>query len=126
SVARCASMALACATLLAACESGSADVRDDVSIWRFAIEETAGSVQDAYAQELGRRVAARSDGRIEVIVYPYGTLGTSDHVTEQLHMGTLQLAMASPGHLGKLIPEVQAFLLHYVLSDDEAVNQRAL
>jgi tripartite ATP-independent transporter DctP family solute receptor len=124
-----AALPLGCALLLVACESGSPGSlrgRDDVSVWRFAIEETAGSVQDAYAQELGRRIASRSDGRIEVIVYPYGTLGTSDHVTEQLHMGTLQLAMASPGHLGKLIPEVQAFLLHYVLSDDEAVNQRAL
>jgi TRAP-type C4-dicarboxylate transport system substrate-binding protein len=41
-------------------------------------------------------------------------------------MGTIDLAMASPGHLGKLIPEVQAFLLHYTLGDNAEINRRAL
>jgi TRAP-type C4-dicarboxylate transport system substrate-binding protein len=34
--------------------------------------------------------------------------------------------MASPGHLGKLMPEVQVLLLHFVLSDDEAINRDVL
>lgn len=110
------------ALLLLGCEPA----HGDVEIWRFAIEETPGSVQDAYAQRFAERVAERTDGAVRVIVYPYGALGTSDHITEQLHMGTLQLAMSSPGHLGKLIPEVQAFLLHFVLDPDPAVNARAL
>jgi len=94
--------------------------------WRFAIEETAGSVQDAYAQEFKRRIEEKSKGEIAVSVYPYGTLGTSDQVTELLGMGAVQFAMASPGHLGTLIPEVQVFLLHFVLSDDPAANEAAL
>ena len=97
-----------------------------VETWRFAIEETAGSVQDAYARRFAEEVSERTHGRVRVIVYPYGALGTSDQITEQLHDGTLQLAMSSPGHLGKLIPEVQVFSLHFVLSEDEAVNARAL
>ncbi len=95
-------------------------------VWRFAIEESAGSVQDAYAQAFAARIAEATGGQVTVLVYPYGALGTSDHITEQLHNGTLELAMSSPGHLGKLIPEVQAFLLHYLLSPDPAVNARAL
>lgn len=94
--------------------------------WRFAIEETRGSVQDAYAQRFKELVEARSGGEIQVDVYPYGTLGTSDQVTEQLGMGTIQFAMASPGHMGTLIPEVQVFLLHFVLSDDPLVNKDTL
>lgn len=112
---------LCLALLLLGCES-----RPEREVWRFAIEETAGSVQDQYAQRFAELVRERSGGEVEVVVYPYGALGTSDHITEQLHNGTLELAMSSPGHLGKLIPEVQAFLLHYVLSDDPAVNARAL
>lgn len=95
-------------------------------IWRFAIEESAGSVQDAYAQAFKSRIEEKSGGAVSVSVYPYGTLGTSDHVTEQLAMGTVQFAMASPGHLGKLMPEVQVFLLHFLLTDDEAINERIL
>lgn len=114
-----------CLVLLALCGScGRGELGSER--WRFAIEETTGSVQDAYAQEFARRVEERSGGEVEVTVYPYGALGTSDQITEQLHAGILQFAMASPGHLGTLIPEVQAFLLHFVLSDDDEVNRRAL
>jgi tripartite ATP-independent transporter DctP family solute receptor len=98
----------------------------DREIWRFAIEETQGSVQDAYAQRFKELVEERSGGEISVKVYPYGTLGTSDQMTEQLHNGTIEFAMSSPGHLGKLIPEVQVFLLHFIFSDDEEVDNRVL
>ena len=123
-----AGIAFTCAAallLLPACTPAGARAGDPVQ-WRFAIEETRGSVQDAYAMEFKRRIGEKSAGAIEVSVYPYGTLGTSDHVTELLAMGTVQFAMASPGHLGTLIPEVQAFLLHFLLTGDEATNNRAL
>ena len=94
--------------------------------WRFAIEEAAGSVQDAYAQRFKELIEKRSNGEIEVTVYPYGTLGTSDQITELVNMGAVQFTMASPGHLGKLIPEVQVFLLHFVFSDDEKINSEVL
>lgn len=95
-------------------------------VWRFAIEETSGSVQDAYAQRFKTLIEDGTQGAVRVLVYPYGTLGTSDHITEQLHNGTLELAMSSPGHLGKLLPEVQVFLLHFVMSDDPEINAEAL
>ncbi len=108
--------------LLVACE----DRRPDREVWRFAIEETQGSVQDAYAQRFAELVEERTNGEVEVVVYPYGALGTSDQLTEQVHNGTVSFAFASPGFLGKLIPAVQVFLLHFVMSEDEAVNNRAL
>lgn len=98
---------------------------DGAAVWRFSIEETVGSVQHAYALAFEERIeGARPD--IDVKVYPYGALGTSDQTTELLHNGTLELAMMSPGHTGTLIPEVQVLLLHFVLSDDAEVNRRAL
>ncbi|MEZ6018365.1 MAG: TRAP transporter substrate-binding protein DctP [Planctomycetota bacterium] len=115
---------LAASVLPVAC-GGGGDA-GGATVWRFAIEEAAGSVQDAYAQEFKRLIEARSAGEVEVKVYPYGTLGTSDDLTEQLRMGSLQFAMASPGHLGKTIPEVQVFLLHFVFSDDDDVNLAAI
>lgn len=115
--------ALALSVVLGAC---GASATEGPEVWRFAIEETQGSVQDTYAQEFARRVAERTDGEVEVKVYPYGTLGTSDDLTEQLRMGSLQFAMASPGHLGKTIPELQVFLLHFLLSDDDGANLAAL
>ena len=83
-------------------------------------------MQDAYAQKFKELVEERSAGAVRVIVYPYGSLGTSDQVTELLHLGALQLAMASPGHLGKLIPEIQLLLLHFVFSENNAANKAVL
>lgn len=120
SIARAAVLGLT-AFAAAACGGDGAD-----RIWRFALEETRGSVQDTYASRFEELIEEKSGGEIDVIVYPYGTLGTSDQTTEQLYNGTLQFAMASPGHLGKLIPEVQVFLLHFLLSGDADIDNRAL
>ncbi len=109
------------------CEAGgSAEDTQAPQHWRFAIEETIGSVQHAYALRFKELIEQRTEGRIQVTVYPYGALGTSDQLTEQLDLGAIQFVMASPGHLGKLIPEVQVMLLHFLFSDDEELNQRVL
>jgi len=100
--------------------------KEQTEIWRFAIEEAEGSVQHEYALKFKELIEARTAGEVEVIVYPYGTLGTSTHMTEQLNMGVIEFAMASPGSLGKFIPELQVFLLHFVLSEDERKNQQIL
>jgi TRAP-type C4-dicarboxylate transport system substrate-binding protein len=110
--------------LVTACGGKAANPERET--WRFAIEETRGSVQHAYALEFKRRLEAETHGAVELMIYPYGELGTSDHLLEQLHNGSLQFAMSSPGHLGKLIPAVQVFLLHFTLSADESVNRCAL
>ncbi|MGM0577982.1 MAG: TRAP transporter substrate-binding protein DctP [Myxococcota bacterium] len=119
--------ALAAALLaLTACPGERSVYPKGKDIWRFAIEETQGSVQHAYAMRFKELIEERSGGDIHVVVYTYGTLGTSDQITEQLHNGTLEFAMASPGHIGKLIPELQVFLLHFAFSEDPQVNKRAL
>ena len=94
--------------------------------WRFALEEVEGSVQDAYAQEFKSRIEERTDGDINVEVYPYGTLGTSSQLTELMQNGAIELGFASPGHLADAIPEVGIFTLHFVLSEDPDVNRRIL
>jgi len=106
--------------------SPSVSPNSQQEIWRFAIEEVPGSVQDAYAQKFKDLIEERSAGAIQVIVYPYGSLGTSDQVTELLHLGALQLATASPGHLGKLIPEIQLLLLHFIFSENNEINKEVL
>lgn len=119
---RLRALAVAAVALAAvACHSSSGG-----EVWRFAIEEIEGSVQYDYAMRFESLVEERTNGAVSVEVYPYGSLGTSAQLSEQVQSGALQLAFASPGHLGSVIPEVQVFSLHFLLSDDEAVNQRVL
>lgn len=116
---RIAPVAALLLALAAGCSPGSGG---DVEIWRFAIEEIEGSVQHAYASEFERRIEAGSSGAIRVEIYPYGSLGSSVQLTEQVQSGAIQLAFASPGHLGSVVPEAQVFSLHFLLSDDETTN----
>lgn len=111
----------ALALLAAACGE-----RSGGETWRFALEEIEGSVQHAYATHFEELVETRSGGEIDVIVYPYGALGSSSQLTEQVRSRAVQLAFASPGHLGSVIPEVQVFSLHFVFSDDPEVNHGVL
>lgn len=110
--------------VLPGCDAGRTVDKPGPRIWRFAIEESEGSVQHEYALRFKQLIEERTAGEVEVIVYPYGTLGTSTHITEQLNMGVIELAMASPGSLGKFIPQLQVFLLHFVLpKEDRAIHQ---
>jgi TRAP-type C4-dicarboxylate transport system substrate-binding protein len=106
--------------------SGSEAAQAESVTWRFALEEVEGSVQDAYAQEFKRRIEERSDGAINIEIYPYGALGTSSQLTEMAQSGGIELTFASPGHLADLIPEVGVFTLHFVLSEHNEVNREVL
>lgn len=118
---------LALLLLAVGCSSASQeDGRESVEVWRFAIEEAEGSVQHEYALRFKQLIEDRTNGEIEVIIYPYGTLGTSTHMTEQLNLGVIEFAMASPGSLGKFIPEMQVFLLHFVLPEGDRETQQLL
>lgn len=105
---------------------GCSEPQPEVQQWRFALEEIEGSVQHAYAERFKELVEARTGGKVQVLIYPYGALGTSAQLTEQVQNGTLQFAFASPGHLGSVVPEAQVLTLHFLFSDDEAANQRVL
>lgn len=112
------------ALLAAVVPARQAAAEDDV--WRFAIEEIDGSVQDAYAREFKKRIEERSDGAVRVEIYPYGSLGTSDDLTELTAMGAIQFSNASPGHLGKLVPQIQVLSIPYLLSENDEVNKDVL
>lgn len=111
------------ALIAALVPAGPAAAKD---VWRFAIEEISGSVQDAYAQEFKKRIEEKSGGAVSVEIYPYGSLGTSDDLTELTAMGAIQFSNASPGHLGTLVPEIQVLSIPYLLSENDDVNKAVL
>ena len=94
--------------------------------WKFALEEVKGSVQDAYAQEFKKRIENATDGDVTVEVYPYGTLGQSEDLTELTANGIIQFTNASPGIFGSFVPEMQVFSIPYLLSQDNDVNKKVL
>ncbi|HEX6362880.1 MAG TPA: TRAP transporter substrate-binding protein DctP [Albitalea sp.] len=108
-----ATMTAAAAVLVAFTGTASADT------WKYAIEEALHEVQGVYATKFKEHIEANSDH--EVQIFPFGTLGESADTTELAQLGAIQFVDASPGFTGSLIPELQVFLLPYVLPEDPQV-----
>ncbi|WP_223794098.1 TRAP transporter substrate-binding protein DctP [Marinobacter sp. F4216] len=135
-LALCLSLLTTVMLIIAGCsesqEPSTSDANPDATpdeypvTWRFALEEIEGSVQHAYAKALKELVETRSDGRVELEIFPYGSLGTSTQLTELVRNGSVNLAFASPGHLANRIPEVGVFNLHYLFPDDEKAIRNLL
>ena len=123
---------IASALLLPACSDSDSPMKgllpdeQEPEIWRFALEETGGSVQDAWAQEFRRRIEVLSDGQVQVEVYPYGSIGTYPQLTRLVKDGRVHLAFASPGHIADDIPEAGIFLLPFLFPESDRANRKVL
>lgn len=96
-----------------------------VEIWRFGLEEIQGSVQYEYANRFAEIVSEKTEGQVEVRLFPYGQLGGLTDIYDQVQAGAIQLAFGS-GFLGGTVPESQLFSLNFVLTDDELRNTQIL
>ena len=77
-------LSLALAIALTGCSESQTDHGDETAeapeppeypvTWRFALEEIEGSVQHAYAEALKERIEERSDGKVEIDIFPYGSM----------------------------------------------------
>lgn len=90
--------------------------------WRFAHEENNGSIQDVYVKEFVRILEEKSEGRINIDIYPVGQIGDATQQCELLQNGGLEFAMISPGNTGTIVPENQLFSLHFLFSEDMDKN----
>ncbi|MDY0236452.1 MAG: DctP family TRAP transporter solute-binding subunit [Gudongella sp.] len=91
--------------------------------WRFAHEENNGSIQDVYVKEFVRILNEKSDGRINIDIFPVGQIGDATQQAELLQNGGLEFAMVSPGNTGTIVPENQLFSLHFLFSEDMEKNK---
>ncbi|SER63374.1 TRAP transporter substrate-binding protein DctP [Halopseudomonas bauzanensis] len=96
-----------------------------VEVWRFGLEEIEGSVQYEYANRFAEIVSEKTDGQVEVRLFPYGQLGGLTDIYDQVQAGSVQLAFGS-GFLGGTVPESQLFSLNFILTDDELSNTQIL
>lgn len=95
--------------------------------WGIALEEIEGSVQDAWAEEFKSRVEEATDGDVEVVIYPYGQLGTGmGDLAESATMGMVEFTMTSPSVVSGLVPEARLFSLHYIWPDSLELTSEVL
>ena len=105
--------------------AGSQAVAFENQQWRFGLEEIEGSVQYEYAARFAELMDEKTDGAVQVQLFPYGELGGLTDIYELTQDGDIQLAFGS-GFLGGTVPESQLFSLNFTLTDDEWTNTQIL
>lgn len=93
-------------------------------VWKFAHEETDGDIQDVYVKKFKEVIEAKSNGRIQIEIYPVGQLGDATQQCELLQNEGIEFAIVSPGNTGTIVPENQLFSLHFLFSDNMDVNKK--
>ncbi len=94
--------------------------------WRMGHEELPGGFMDSVAKHFAKLLDEKSGGKIELAVYPSGTLGNSEDMVEQVQQNAIHFNFADAGHLGTQIPQVQALLLQYLFPRDMDVVESVL
>ena len=98
----------------------------EVYYWRLAEEEVEGSVCDLYAREFARLLHERSGGKINLTVFPLGTIGTPQEIYKLCQQGALEFILDGAGQVGEFVPENQVFSIPFLFPDDQHQNERIL
>ncbi len=93
------------------------------SVWKYVHEEYPGDYQDIYAQLFKEIIEEKTDGQIQIEIYPVGQLGDSAAGTELIQSGGVQLGITDPGAMGAFLKEANLMMLHFLLPDDLAKTQ---
>ncbi|MEJ2384009.1 MAG: TRAP transporter substrate-binding protein [Xanthomonadales bacterium] len=111
-------LALAAAALLVAC----APV-DDVTTLRLAHSLDIGHPVHRGMVFMAERVAAYSEGRMRVELYPGGQLGSERELVELVQIGALDLTKVSASPLEAFVPAMKVFSLPYVFHSREHAHR---
>lgn len=68
--------------------------------------------------EFARLVKEKTDGRINILVYPNKQLGEEKEVIEQVQFGAIDFTRVSIGPLTEFVPELNVLQLPYLYEDD--------
>ncbi|HEX3044593.1 MAG TPA: TRAP transporter substrate-binding protein, partial [Bacillota bacterium] len=67
---------------------------------------------------MSRLVRERTGGRIEIVVYPNGSLGSEKSVVDMLQIGALDLGRVSVSQVAEVDPQLGIFVLPYLFKND--------
>src|SRR3954463_7705519 len=74
-------------------------------------------------ERMGKKLAAATDGRISIQMYPSMQLGGEKEMIEQAQVGALQIARISVGPMGPLVPELNVFNLPFMFRDNAPMEK---
>ena len=90
----------------------------DAIVMKAADVHPAGYPNVVAIENMGKKLAAATHGRITFQMFPGGVLGGEKEMIEQTQVGAIQILRTSLGPLGPVVPEVNVFNLPVVFRNE--------
>jgi TRAP-type C4-dicarboxylate transport system substrate-binding protein len=86
---------------------------------KLASEEIKGDFMTVWADNFSDHMKKWSDGKIDISVYPYGTLGTTGDINELAQMGVVQYVFSDYAWISSFVPQAQVLALNYLFPTEK-------
>ncbi len=86
---------------------------------KLASEEIEGDFMTVWARNFSDHMKKWSDGKIDITVYPYGTLGATGDINELAQMGVVEFVFSDYAWISSYVPQAQVLALNYLLPTEK-------
>jgi len=110
-------------TLLSMCLFGAAVTSVQAATIRAADVHPKGYPNVVAVEHMGEKLAAATDDRLEIKVFPSGVMGDEKQMIEQAQLGAIDIIRVSMAPVAAILPEIEVFTLPYVFRDEDHMHQ---
>ncbi|MFZ0241185.1 MAG: TRAP transporter substrate-binding protein DctP [Desulfobacterales bacterium] len=86
---------------------------------KLASEEIEGDFMTVWAKKFADHMKKWSDGKIDITVYPYGTLGATGDINELAQMGVVEFVYSDYAWISSFVPQAQVLALNYIFPTEK-------
>ena len=87
---------------------------------KLASEDLEDDFMTVWAKKFSEEMKQWSDGKIDITVYPYGSLGDLRDINELCQYGVVDYVFTDYGWISSFVPEAQVLALHYLWPKERA------
>lgn len=86
---------------------------------RLASEEIEGDFMTVWARNFSEHMNKWSGGKIDINVYPYGTLGATGDINELCQLGVVEFVFSDYAWISSFVPQAQVLALNYLFPTEK-------
>ena len=87
---------------------------------KLATEDLEGDFMTVWSQKFAEEMKTWSDGKIDISVFPYGSLGDTRDINELCQFGVIDYVVTDYAWISSFVPEAQVLALHYIWPKENA------
>ena len=87
---------------------------------KLATEDLEGDFMTVWSQKFSEEMKSWSDGKIDITVFPYGSLGDTRDINELCQLGVIDYVVTDYAWISSFVPEAQVLALHYIWPRERA------